>query len=85
MIADLIETTILVLTLAIIARAILSWFMRDPRNPVWEFVTAITDPILNPIRSVMPRGIMIDLSPLIAILLLNLLIRPLLVSLAEGF
>ena len=79
MIVDLIETTALVLTLAIIARAILSWFMRDPRNPIWEFLTAITDPILNPIRSVMPRGIMIDFSPLIAIILIQV-IKGILVS-----
>jgi len=69
-IAELIQATIFVLTIAIIARALLSWFVRDPRNPVMQFLITITDPILAPIRSVMPRGMMIDFSPMIAIILL---------------
>jgi YggT family protein len=61
----------LVLTIAIFARAILSWFNMDPRSPLIQILDSITEPILEPIRRIMPRLGMIDLSPLIAILLLQ--------------
>lgn len=43
----------------------------DARNPLIQVLDAITEPIMEPIRRIMPRLGMIDLSPLIAILLLN--------------
>jgi YggT family protein len=61
----------LVLTIAIFARAILSWFQMDPRSPLIQVLDSVTEPILEPIRRIMPRLGMIDLSPLIAILLLQ--------------
>ena len=74
MIANIIDKTILVLTIAIIIRALLSWFPNiDPRNPLVEFIVAITEPILVPIRAVMPRIGMIDLTPMIAIILLQVI------------
>ncbi len=60
-----------VLTIAIFARAILSWFNMDPRSPLLQMLNSITEPILDPIRRIMPRLGMIDLSPLVAILLLQ--------------
>lgn len=61
----------LILTIAIFARAILSWFQMDPRSPLIQALDTVTEPILEPIRRIMPRLGMIDLSPLIAILLLQ--------------
>lgn len=63
------------LTLAIIARALLSWFNLDPMNPLIQVLNSITEPILDPIRRIMPRLGMFDLSPLIAILLLQFVSR----------
>ena len=81
MIANIIDKTILVLTIAIIIRALLSWFPNiDPRNPLVEFIIAITEPILAPIRSVMPRIGMIDLTPMIAIILLQFIGRVLIAN-----
>ena len=59
------------LVVAIIARALLSWFNLDPRSPLIQALNSITDPIMEPIRRIMPRIGMIDLSPLVAILLLQ--------------
>ncbi len=59
------------LVIAIIVRALLSWFNMDPRSPLIQALNQITEPILEPIRRIMPRLGMIDLSPLIAILLLQ--------------
>ena len=59
------------LVIAIFIRAILSWFQLDPRSPLVQLLDSITEPILEPIRRIMPRLGMIDLSPLVAILLLQ--------------
>jgi len=58
---------------AIFIRIIISWIGMDPRNPVVVFLHDITEPILAPIRQFMPRLGMLDLSPLLAIILLNLI------------
>jgi YggT family protein len=81
----IINATVLVLTLAIIGRALMSWIPNlDPRHPIAEFLVTVTDPMLAPIRAVVPRLGMFDLAPMLAILLLNLLVRPVLVGLVGG-
>lgn len=42
----------------------------DPSNPIVGVISEITEPILAPIRSILPRMGMIDLSPMIATLIL---------------
>lgn len=64
------------LTIAIFLRAILSWFNMDPRSPLIQILDAITEPIMDPVRRIMPRLGMIDLSPLVVILLINVVISP---------
>lgn len=59
------------LSLAIFLRAILSWFPIDPRSPLVTVLDQITEPILEPLRRVVPRLGMIDITPLVAILLLS--------------
>jgi YggT family protein len=55
---------------AIFARAILSWFPIDKNGPVVQALNAITDPILDPLRRVIPPLGAIDLTPMIAIIVL---------------
>ena len=64
-----------ILTIAIFLRAIISWFGMDPRSPLIQMLDSITEPILDPIRRIMPRLGMIDFSPLVAILLLQFVSR----------
>ncbi len=60
----------------IIARIILSYVVGPgSRNSLAEMVNTATEPILGPIRSVMPDTGMFDLSPMVAILLLQLIER----------
>ena len=52
-------------TLALIARAVLSWFPVSPGSgliPVLRALDTIIDPVLQPLRRVMPRAGMFDLS-----------------------
>jgi len=54
--------------LLIIARVILSWVASPvSRNPVVQLIRQVTDPILEPIRSILPRTGMFDLSPMVAL------------------
>jgi YggT family protein len=54
---------------AIFARAIISWFPIDRNGPVVQALAAVTDPILDPLRKVIPPIGMIDITPMIAMLL----------------
>lgn len=60
------------LTYAIIARAILSWIRPDPRNVFVQIIAKITDPVLRPLERVIPPLGGIDITPLVAILLIQL-------------
>ncbi len=62
----------------LLAVAILSWFPIDPRNRWMRLLHSITDPILHPIRALVPPigGFSFDI--LIAVLLLGLVRRILL-------
>jgi YggT family protein len=62
-----------VLLVAIIIRIIFSWTGFDPSNPIFGVVYEVTEPILAPIRSIMPRLGMFDLSPMAASFLLIIL------------
>ena len=61
------------LTAAIFVRALLSWFPIDPRNPLVTVLYDVTEPILDPLRRVIPRLGMIDITPLVAIILIQLI------------
>ncbi len=63
-------TFINILTWAIIARSLLTWFPMDPSSPLIQLLHRVTDPLIDPIRKVMPSTGMMDLSPLMAILVL---------------
>lgn len=77
-----IQLLLQVLTIAIFVRVLLSWV--DPRGNmrITQFMHELTEPVLGPIRSVMPTVGMFDFSPIIAILLLQVIGRALLVALA---
>ncbi len=63
-----------VLTIAIFVRAILSWFPNvSNENPLVATVYHITEPILGPLRSVIPLVGMIDITPLVAIITLQII------------
>ncbi len=61
-----------VLSLAILARVLLSWFQVDPYNQFVQLLYQITEPILGPLRKVVPPMGMIDITPIVALLILQL-------------
>jgi YggT family protein len=69
----IIAALIQLLALAILIRALLSWVAPDPRNPIVQALDAITEPILQPLRQIIPRIGMIDITPLVAIIVLQVI------------
>jgi YggT family protein len=61
---------IIILEVAIFLRAMLSWFPMDQGNPLVRILNDITEPILAPLRQVVPRFGMIDITPMVAFLVL---------------
>ena len=55
---------------AIIARSLMSWLPVDQSSPLVQILHRATDPLIDPFRRFMPQGGMIDLSPLMAIIML---------------
>jgi len=66
-ISDIILT---ILYWLILIRALISWINPDPYNPIVQFLYKTTEPILSPIRRMLPIGFRfgIDISPIIAFL-----------------
>ena len=61
-----------VLTFIVLAHVILSYFM-DPYHPVRAFIDRLVEPLLAPIRRVVPLIGMMDFSPVILIILVQLI------------
>jgi YggT family protein len=60
------------ITLLMLAYAILSWVAK-PWNKIRRFVERLSEPLLAPVRRVVPLVGMVDISPLILILLVQLI------------
>jgi YggT family protein len=58
-------------SLVVLASVILSWIRLDPENPIVRVVDALTEPVLGPIRKILPDLGGIDFSPMILLLVLR--------------
>ncbi len=64
--------------LVLLARIILSWFPNvDRRNPIIQFLFDVTEPVLRPVREMMPPSGGFDFSPLIVFLIIQVLMTAL--------
>jgi YggT family protein len=66
--ARILDMLLTMLYWLILIRALISWVSPDPFNPIVQFLEKVTEPILYPIRKVLPFTFRsgIDLSPIIA-------------------
>lgn len=69
-IASIIGIILTILYWLILIRALISWVNPDPFNPIVQFLVKTTEPILAPLRRMLPSGFRfgIDISPIIAFL-----------------
>ena len=70
----------------IIASALISWVSPDPRNPVVMFLRQVTEPVLGPVRRLLPpwKTGGLDLSPLIVLIAIQFVERVILPTLLRS-
>ena len=69
----------------VIIRAVLSWVRPDPYNPIVRFICNLVDPVTYRLSRIIPTRVgMVDLSPLILIVIIQLIQSYLLPVLISG-
>lgn len=69
--ARIIEIALTLYMWIIIFRAVISWVNPDPYNKIVVLLYRITEPVLRPVRRLLPlRNVGIDLSPIIVMLVI---------------
>lgn len=63
-----IQTVLMMYLVFIIANVLISWFGQNARHPIIPLIYQLTEPVLRPIRRVLPSLAGLDLSPLVAII-----------------
>jgi len=71
--ANFLLTILNILTFLLIARALFSWFDPGLSSTVGKFLRDVTEPIVAPVRQVIPPMGMLDLSIMVTMLLLIVL------------
>ncbi|MDP3732096.1 MAG: YggT family protein [Candidatus Omnitrophota bacterium] len=69
-VANVLDVLLTILYWLILIRVLISWVNPDPDNQIVQFLYKVTEPILNPIRKILPFSfkLSIDISPIIAFL-----------------
>ena len=70
---DLLSAILTLFTYAVVARAVLSWIRPNPYNPLVRFLNRITDPIMRPLERLIPPIGGLDVTPIVAIVLIQLI------------
>lgn len=60
------------LRLAILMRVLLSWIRPNPYNPLVQAIYQITEPIMGPLRRIIPPLGMMDITPMVALIILQI-------------
>jgi YggT family protein len=77
LIRNFVEILALVLSLLILGRVLLSWVDTGRRSQLSVLLYQATEPILAPVRRMLPRTGMLDLSPMIVLIFLSFLLQAL--------
>jgi len=62
-----------VLAILILLRVLVSWYSPRPTNVLVVILHRLTEPILAPLRRIIPRVGMFDFTPLVAVILLQVI------------
>ncbi|HDP89016.1 MAG TPA: YggT family protein [Thioalkalivibrio sp.] len=74
-IVQLVRLGVWIFIAAIFVGVIISWVAPGTRNPVGALAASLTEPLMRPLRRVIPPFGMIDITPMIAILILFIALR----------
>lgn len=72
---QLVQTLFEVYSFILLARVLTSWFQVDPYNPVIRILYQLTEPLLAPIRRLLPQTGMMDFSPIVAFIVITVVER----------
>lgn len=73
-VVDLLRYSLYILMFALVVQAVLSWV--NPYSPVGPLFDALTRPFLRPLRRIVPPLANVDLTPLVLIILVQILLIP---------
>lgn len=73
--AMMIELFIQLYSLVILARVLMSWVNIDPYSPLARTIFNLTEPVLAPVRNLLPPAAGLDFSPIIVLVLLQVIGR----------
>jgi len=71
----MIELFIQLYSLVILARVLMSWVNIDPYSPLARTIFNLTEPVLAPVRNLLPPAAGLDFSPIIVLVLLQVIGR----------
>lgn len=73
MLAEIISIVGRLLTLTLVINALLSWAPIDPMHPIRRTLNDICEPMVRPFRAIMPQTGMMDFSPLVAMIAIQII------------
>lgn len=79
MISGLLCSAINLFVMAVLVRVVLSWFPSSGEGAVGQvrrLLDGVTEPVLGPVRRLLPSAGPFDFSPIVVILVLQLLVAP---------
>jgi len=71
----MLRTLVDIYSLVVLASVVVSWLSVSPSHPVVRFIHAATEPVLAPLRRVLPNIAGLDLSPMLLLMALRVLAR----------
>ena len=66
--------------IVIVVRVIMSWIQVSHTNPIVGLVYSLTEPVLNPVRRILPNMGGFDISPIVVFFLYNYIIKSFILS-----
>lgn len=73
--SNLVQFTLIAVWLLVLGRVLVSWVDPMGRNQLSALLIQTTEPILAPVRRVLPRAGMFDFAPLVVLIILGALWR----------
>ncbi len=69
----IITVLVYIYSFVILARVLMSWVNVDPYSPLARVIYDLTEPVLAPVRNLLPPAAGLDFSPIIVLVLLQIL------------
>jgi len=82
---QLISLVVTIITVVLILNALISFMPLEPWHPVKRFLNQLAEPIVRPFRNILPPTGMIDFTPMIALIVVQIIGQMLVVLVRSAF